>query len=125
MVVFYLGNPFVFVGGHIAKTVIYKIITGFVAVIKPCRIVSSIGHALQLVGVISVGQIIPFNGLSQFFLSVASQRGYVSVFIVVRASGILSLAGVFSITLISGCFRMAGLVHPVRVSLTLTIPFDS
>src|SRR5690554_1912028 len=101
MVVFNACNPFVFVGGHIAKTVIYIINSNGVAVAKAFGVVGGVGYGLQLVGVISVGQIIPFNGLSQFFLSVASQRGYVSVFIVAQVFGILSVAGVISITVIS------------------------
>src|SRR5690554_3573186 len=91
MIVGYVCYAFVFIGNHITKTVIGIIYAGGVAVVKTLWVVGGIGYGLQLVGGVGIGQIIYFYGLSQFFLSVAFQRGDVAVFVVTQVFGILSV----------------------------------
>src|SRR5690554_1575449 len=92
MVIAYCRNAFVFIGNHITKTVIYIIYAGGVAVIKTLWVVGGVGYGLQLVGGIGISEVVYFYGLSQFFLSVAFQRGDVAVFVITQVFGILSVA---------------------------------
>src|SRR5690554_238952 len=91
MIIAYCRNVFIFIGNHITKTVIGIIYAGGVAVVKTLWVVGGIGYGLQLVGGVGIGQIIYFYGLSQFFLSVAFQRGDVAVFVIGQVFGILSV----------------------------------
>src|SRR5690554_869018 len=92
MIVGYVCYAFVFIGNHITKSVIGIIYAGGVAVVKTLWVVGGIGYGLQLVGSVSISEVVYFYGLSQFFLSVAFQGGDVSVFVIGQVFGILSVA---------------------------------
>src|SRR5690554_1859442 len=123
MVVFNACNPFVFVGGHIAKTVIYIINSNGVAVAKAFGVVGGVGYGLQLVGGVGISEVVNFYGLSAYFFPVTFQRGDIAVFIVAQVFGILSVAGVIHIKQKhwSCSFQMTGMVQTVQMVVIVGI----